>query len=345
MTDTRRSKVVSIRRQIPCALTAVWFLFAADGRAADGKVADQRYDPSAASAQYAPKTVDLTVNDAGRKRDIPVRIYLPADKSPAAVVLFSHGLGGSRDGSVFLGNHWARRGYVGVFLQHPGSDISLWKGKPLGELMGALLQAAGPENFLLRVKDVTAVLDQLDRWNKAADHALAGRLDLKRVGMSGHSFGAITTQAVSGQTVAGGAVSFTDERIKAAIALSPSGPNRGENPTNAFSSVKIPWLLMTGTKDVAPIGADMVSRLSVYPALPPGGKYELVLDRAEHSIFIDGPLPGDTEKRNPNHHRAILAISTAFWDAYLRGEGPAKKWLDGDGPQSALEQSDRWQRK
>jgi len=36
---------------------------------------------------------------------------------------------------------------------------------------------------------------------------------------------------------------------------------------------------MTGTKDVAPVGAaDLESRLAVFPALPPGGKYELVLD-------------------------------------------------------------------
>ena len=36
----------------------------------------------------------------------------------------------------------------------------------------------------------------------------------------------------------------------------------------AFGSVKIPWLLMTGTKDLAPIGrADMKSRSAVYPAL------------------------------------------------------------------------------
>ena len=61
-------------------------------------------------------------------------------------------------------------------------------------------KAAGLENFNLRTKDVPAVLDQLERWNKQADHALAGRLQLAQVGMSGHSFGAVTTQAVSGQS-------------------------------------------------------------------------------------------------------------------------------------------------
>ena len=328
------------RRRFLCMQTLSFLLFVARALAADPS-----YDPMAISAREKPTTVDLTVHDAGRKRDIPIRVYLPPEKSPSPVVLFSHGLGGSREGSVYLGNHWAARGYVAVFLQHPGSDTSVWQGRPLGQRMGAMQQAAGPENFVLRVKDIPAVLDQLESWNKADSHALAGRLDFECVGMSGHSFGAVTTQAVSGQTVAASRISFTDERIKAAIAFSPSSPRRGD-PRQAFGEVKIPWMLMTGTKDVAPIGdADMESRLAVFPALPPGGKYELVLYGAEHSAFTDRALRGDTEKRNPNHHRVILALSTAFWDAYLRGNTVAKDWLDGNGPSSVMEKEDRWQTK
>jgi hypothetical protein len=71
----------------------------------------------------------------------------------------------------------------------------------------------------------------------------------------------------------------------------------------------------------------------------------LVLDGAEHSAFSDTLLPGDKGKRNPNHHKAILAIGTAFWDAYLREDSAAKKWLDGDGPRSVLEKADTWQKK
>ena len=103
---------------------------------------------------------------------------------------------------------------------------------------------------------------------------------------------------------------------------------------------------MTGTKDVAPIGhADVASRLAVFPALPTGHKYELVLGKAEHSAFTDTALPGDREPRNPNHHRAILAISTAFWDAYLKNDPAARVWLDSTGPRSVLEPNDQWQKK
>jgi predicted dienelactone hydrolase len=287
---------------------------------------------------------DLTVRDEARRRDLPVRVYLPTSKTPAPVILFSHGLGGTREGSVFLGKHWAARGYVAVFLQHPGSDDSVWRGQPLAGRMAAMRRAASGQNFLLRVKDVPAVLDQLALWNKAEGHPLAGRLDMARIGMSGHSFGAVTTQAVSGQAFLG-APRFTDARIKAAIAFSPSSLRAGD-PKAAFGGVKIPWMLMTGTKDTAPIGdQDAASRLAVFPALPAGDKYELVLWNAEHSVFTDRALPGDHEARNPNHHRAILALSTAFWDATLRRDAAARAWLEGDGPRTVLEEKDRWQRK
>ena len=138
---------------------------------------------------------------------------------------------------------------------------------------------------------------------------------------------------------------MTDSRLKAAVILSPSGPRLGD-PAQAFGGVKIPWMLLTGTKDTAPIGdADVASRLSVFPALLPGGKYELVLYNAEHSAFTDRALPGDSQPRNPNHHRSIMAVTTAFWDAYLRDDPDAKKWLDGDGPRKVLDKEDRWQRK
>ena len=103
---------------------------------------------------------------------------------------------------------------------------------------------------------------------------------------------------------------------------------------------------MTGTKDSAAIGGQSVaSRLAVFPALPEGRAYEVVLHDAEHSAFVDRPLPGDRAARNPNHHRAILALSTAFWDAFLRDDDDARGWLDGDDPRTVLEADDRWQRK
>jgi predicted dienelactone hydrolase len=202
--------------------------------------------------------------------------------------------------------------------------------------------AANGENLMLRVKDVPAVIDQLTRWNQEEGHPLAGRMDLAHIGMSGHSFGAVTTQAVSGQV---GLIAGTDPRIQAACAFSPSSPRTGSVEA-AFGSVRIPWLLMTGTEDVSPIGGiDLESRLAVFPALPAGGKYEAVLFGAKHNAFGDGPQRRGDGPRNPNHHRVILALSTAFWDACLKKDDAAKAWIDGNGPAGVLEEKDRWRKK
>jgi predicted dienelactone hydrolase len=230
-----------------------------------------------------------------------------------------------------------------VFVQHPGSDASVWKGKPIGKRITAMKGAASPQNFMLRLKDIPVVLDQLEDWNTADGHALHGRMDLNRIGMSGHSFGAMTTQAISGQKKIYGNTSFTDSRINAAIIFSPSSP-RGEDPKQIFGDVKIPWMLMTGTKDIAPIGTvDMASRLSVFPALPPGGKYELVLYGAEHSDFSNHSVSKTAKETTPHLHRAIVALSTNFWDTWLRKDVSARAWLHGDGPNSILKKKDRWQ--
>jgi len=102
---------------------------------------DAVYDPLLVD-KYQPEQKDLTVKDVGRSREVPIRVYLPKEKKPAPVVLFSHGLGGSREGSAYLGNHWAARGYVAVFLQHPGSDDSalrrIWKTSCCASMMCAL---------------------------------------------------------------------------------------------------------------------------------------------------------------------------------------------------------------
>ena len=101
-------------------------------------------------------------------------------------------------------------------------------------------------------------------------------------------------------------------------------------------------MLMTGTHDLSGVGSqDMASRLAVYPALPPGDKYELVLDGGEHHAFTDG----DKRSRNPNHHPLILALSTAFWDAYLKNDDAALAWLQGHGVRAKLGPGDRWQMK
>jgi predicted dienelactone hydrolase len=302
------------------------------------------YDPLAV-AEGDATSLTLSFRDERRDRTIPVRVYLPAATTPAPVIVWSHGLGGSRDNSPYLGTHWSKRGYVCVFLQHPGSDEAVWRDAPLRERMGALRAAASMANLRLRCEDVGKALDQLALWHADDQHELHGRLDLERVGMCGHSFGAQTTQCVGGQSAPLVGARFRDDRIDAALPMSPAPPARAD-VRKAFGDVRIPWLLMTGTHDGSPIDdRDPATRREVYPALPTTiDRYELVLHEAEHSAFADVPLRGETKARKATHHRSILALSTAFWDCHLRGDAAARAWLHGDDPRRVLDAEDLWQR-
>ena len=317
-------------------------VFLAVGLAVAGTSMALAYDPLAAGpkAQIVDRSLRVSSD-----REIPVRIFLPAGSDAAPVLLFSHGLGGSRETSNFLGHHWASRGYVCVFLQHPGSDVEVWKGKKPVEAMAALKSAASRRELLARIGDVKGSLDALARLNSSGTNPLKGRFDLDHVGMSGHSFGAMTTQAVSGQR--GGTPASprweTDPRIDSALPMSPS-PVKGVDPAFSFGNVRIPWLLMTGTDDGAPSGIvdiEPSDRVKVYPALPPGDKYQLVLDGGEHMAFTEGRMRFQKKSQNPNHHRVILATSTAFWDATLRDDEAAKQWLRARA-REVMEPGDRW---
>lgn len=305
------------------------------------------YDPTTTSGKVTIVDTEFRYGDADRI--VPLKMYLPETKTAASVLLFSHGLGGSRNAGTYLGNHWAGRGYVVVMMQHAGSDTDVIRNAPRLKRMETIKAAATGQNAQARYADVKATLDYIESMNQA-QQPYAGRFDMTKIGMSGHSFGAVTTQAVSGQDFGPRGQMFTDKRIKAAIAFSPSPPIYGQN-SKTFSKVSIPWLLMTGTNDTSEIvnRTTPESRRLVFQQLPKSDMfYELVFEAGEHSAFADERAIGNAKlnsKRNPKHHPAIQAISTAFWDAWLLNDEQAKLWLNGDEVRKLLDPADIWQQK
>ena len=121
-----------------------------------------------------------------------------------------HSAGGNRDGAEYLLRFLAENGYTAVAVQHPGSDTpAVFGGMPgtpgfdPAKAEAGARAAIAPGVAVDRFRDIPFAIDQLERMN-AGDAKLRGRLDLTRVGMSGHSYGAITTMALSGQSLAGG---------------------------------------------------------------------------------------------------------------------------------------------
>lgn len=313
----------------PGVLFLVWFGLAIPVFAAD---------PSAVKHQ------DFEPRDEKRDRVVPVRVYLSKIKSAQPVVLFSHGLGGSRENNAYLGKHWAAAGYICVFMQHAGSDREVWRSVKLSNRLEALKMAASGKSALDRVYDVSFVIDKLEEWNREKGHPLQGKMDLDHIGMCGHSFGAVTTLAVSGRKSLFNK-SYPEKRIDAFFAMSPQ-PGKGLSPARALGHITAPMLCMTGTKDDSPINKRVTpeTRREVYQALPAGNKYELVFDGGHHFTFGDSK-GFRTRGRDPDHHPAIQKISLRFWDAYLRNQKSDRKWLQSKQPVTdcKLKPTDVWQ--
>lgn len=301
-----------------------------------------------ARGPHQAQVIDLRWTDSSRGRVLPLRLRLPDAPGPRPVILFSHGLGGSVDGGGAWGEHWASHGFLVIHLQHPGSDQAVWSGSAWPA--AALRQAADVGQFLARVGDVRFVLDELARRRQAGE-AVAARADLDRIGVSGHSFGAITTQAIAGQDhgAAGPplAGTFADPRPRAFVALSPSARGREQLPQ--FAPIVRPFLGVTGTDDGLVgmgLGVPPENRLLPFEGMPPGDKYLLVLAGAGHMAFNGGPRRGGQvadPRANALHVRWTAAVTTAFWRAYLLDDPIARAWLQALDP--GLDGAGRFQRK
>ncbi|MCU0937713.1 MAG: hypothetical protein MUC86_00935 [Burkholderiaceae bacterium] len=288
----------------------------------------------AATGPFRVDVSDTAWTDPDRQRNLPLRVRLPEAAGARPVVLFSHGLGGSVDGGRFWGEHWASHGFVVIHLQHPGSDTAVWQDatRPARELK----QAASREQFNARILDVKFVLDELQRRQRAGD-AFARRLDLTRVGMSGHSFGAVTTQALAGQhfdvpqRLRAQADALADDRPRAFIAFSPSA--RTDDAVSQFRSITRPFLSVTGTEDGMiglGLGVPPRQRLLPFESMPGPDVYLLNLDGADHMIFNGTPrrrTDGADPARDAQHVRLTQAITTAFWRAHLMEDPDARGWL------------------
>ncbi len=303
---------------------------------------------TAQPGSYAIGTLEQSWHDDARNRDVPVKIYYPktgagSESAIFPIIIFSHGLGGSREGYGYLGEHWASCGYISVHLQHHGSDKDVMHGlRPLKALREA---AAVPANAISRPRDVTFAIDRLTMLNADPAFPLHGQLDLLRVGVAGHSFGAFTTMAVAGThlPILGEENRYLDPRIKAAIAMSTPTT---QDTDAAFDEVKIPVFHMTGTKDESPgrrrssetdpvIGDTQASeRLRPYLHTQHAPAYLLVFEGGDHMVFsgrLTGSRPTDRQ-----FQALILSGSTAFWDAWLKDDPDALRWLETGGFSSAL---------
>ena len=195
------------------------------------------------------------------------------------VLLFSPGLFMPREMYTALCVDLASRGYVVVALSAPyESGVSvLAGGKVVGQTVHPDVTGPPPHPAVQRLIDIRTadssfVLDQLSRLAKLDPHSpLAGHLDLRHVGIVGHSIGGATAvQAMA-----------SDRRFKVGVNL--DGKLFGAEPSARLDR-RFLWI-QSGT---APTAEYATGRDGFFGGLRDGGA--LVTIRGSiHTSFSDGP--------------------------------------------------------
>ncbi|MER5625244.1 lipase [Streptosporangium sp. NPDC002544] len=242
----------------------------------------------------------------------------PADRrlGKLPVVLYSPGANASRSYGTGVVEELASRGYVVVTMDHtydaavvefPGGRVAT---NPTGEITDFVKAAK------VRADDTRFVLDQLAAHKLPA--GLSGVLDMKRIGMFGHSLGGASTSSAM----------YADKRIKAGLGLDGAvlGPVAEAGLDRPYLVVDTPGKGGLATNPV----------LQTFWKNLRGWRLNLTVKGAAHNSFGDdarlirkvAPLIGlpkeelagsvgtITEKRALAFQRAY---PLAFFDRFLRG--------------------------
>jgi len=209
---------------------------------------------------------------AGALRDAPVR-----DQETYPVIMFSHGKGGIRMQSTFYTPYLASHGYVVVSPDHEGDTLV----ELLDELQteGDIGISSTTDSFIDRPIDISFVMSELE--NLDANDPLKsiisvdddGKLD--PVGMTGHSFGALTSFRTAG----------FDWRIDAVVAQTPVGIGLVELALEVpVAEMGIPYMIQNAGMDRT-LPADLHAD-SVWEAMVPP-RFSLTLSEAGHFTYSD----------------------------------------------------------
>jgi fermentation-respiration switch protein FrsA (DUF1100 family) len=275
------------------------------GRAEQTFVDDTR--PTKANGTYA----------GAPNRTLHTTIYYPARGKPGEAVtpdahadrkrgrypliLFSHGQNSFGAEYEPLLRQWASAGYVIAAPDYPLSNMHA----PGGATAADLDQQPADARF---------VIDRVLALNASRSGALAGMVDPKRIGASGHSLGALTTYRLVYDTCC------ADKRIKAAAPMS----GLAGDPPEFFTGISTPLLAEHGDADgTLPYAGGMAAFAD---ASPP--KFFLTLIGGGHTPPYRGaPAPAPT---------TVAHVTLDFFDRFLKSDRGALVRLRKDADQPGV---------
>ena len=288
--------------------------------------------PADSQTGSAASFIEVEVDDSGFRRSygfigieslprvrahslaaVPVSRSLPT----YPVILFSHGLGTVSRLYTSLLEHLASHGFIVVGVDHPyfSAAFRLPNGRMVRNLSR---QADRQRHVLVQARDlsfVATVLEQLQAppagVGEGTSTRLAGRMDLNRLGVFGHSRGGFAAPHACRE----------DRRFRACVNLD----GYEMTPQVMDSGIPQPFLLVEEAVPWAPGEApiDSMRREAMFARMT-GGAYLLTVSGAVHNSFSSMALiaPHRFPGARIEAGRAVEIMNAyllAFFDTYLRG--------------------------
>lgn len=205
--------------------------------------------------------------------------------NPLPILIFSHGITGSRHLHQSLYEYLASRGFVVTAIDHSyDANLTVFPDESIADYRSDI--TGHPDSLAIRKMqmktrgtDIVFTINQLEKIQSGnLKSQLNGQLDLDKIAVGGHSYGGATSITASAW----------DSRIKACIGLDPWV---SPVPKSVLKlGLSIPHLILMRPSWENSDYPDNYVSLDTLLSLSSGSIYPLILKESEHLDFSDIPL-------------------------------------------------------